>query len=531
MSTKINARSPFFIEAEEPVVSLGPFSCTTANLLGFRVTSDGTIIDPSILKGTILSRSADSFSANTSGSSISRTVNYTILIPAQYTNAANATIVCPQTYSQPSQTPQEDPVQNDHCPTFSGTIANITNLTDDPATSIALNTYFSEGSTATITTYNVIQSGGLGITYSLSGSGVNQTITFATDLTCVQTSITIEARNSEDACVAHSNAFTISAECPTIDLTCTTDDATNDAIALTNGSIEADGTINSPSFSNALRIKRIEDENDVDVTDGYSENSTGSARSVTLTFIFDIPAHYNNSGEIECDKTFTQQPTSAPLEEILCGDERIVYEGFRIATTGDVVVGESKVLIDGVESLFTVNTQGVGSGSTFPTVLSPTARTIGVDIVIPAGYSNTGNTINCTISREQPAAYIVQPDPDPDPEDPVAVSPCVSGAIDGLILRDFYISRIGVINKCGHCGRVEQATETVFGAQSAGSIVCKDGTPFNGGGFYYLSSRREGGTGGDVGTSYTVIQIDRNGYISALEEVNCAEGDCYQFLN
>ena len=37
MSTKINARSPFFIEATEPTVTLGIFDCTTANLLNFAV--------------------------------------------------------------------------------------------------------------------------------------------------------------------------------------------------------------------------------------------------------------------------------------------------------------------------------------------------------------------------------------------------------------------------------------------------------------------------------------------------------------
>lgn len=511
--TKINARSPFYIEAVEPTVSLGAYDCTTANLLDFRVESDGTIKNPSILKGTILSRDTDSFPANTSGSSISRTVNYTLLIPAEYTNADDATYICPQTYSQPSQTAQEDPVQNDNCPTFSGPISNITDL-DETGTAVSLSTYFSEGADATITKYNIIQSGGLGITYTLSGSGVNQTITFATDLTCLETSITIEAKNSADACVARSNTFTISGECPTVALTCTTDDATNDAIALTGGGLSGDGTISRPSFSNALRIKRIEDENDVDVTSGYSANTTQNDRDVTLTFVFDIPDHYSNSGEIECDKTFTQRPENLLKNNLGCDDDRLIFEGFRIADTGDIIVGESKVIYDGIEASFTANTKGVGSGSTFPVVYSPTDRDIGVDITIPSGYLGQGNTLSCTISRQQPPVQ----------------SDCVTLVQGGVALRQHYISSIGVTDKCDHCGRVEQATVAVFTTLQVGGIVCKDGNPFAGYGAWFLSSRRLGGTGGDVGTSYQIVQIDRFGYITGLEEVNCTQGECYQFL-
>jgi hypothetical protein len=517
MSTKINARSPFYIEAVEPTVSLGTFTCTTANLLGFAVSSDGTITDPSIAKGTILSRDTDSFASNTSGSSIPRTVNYTILIPASYPNADDATIICPQSIDQPTQSAQEDPTQNNNCPTFSGPIPNIANL-DETGSSISLGTYFTAGSGAGIERYEIIQSGGLGITFDEpTGTMPNQTLTFATDKTCVQTSITIKAKSSADACRATSNTFTVSAECPTVTLTCTTDDANNDAIALTGGSLAGDGTINRPSFSNTLGgIVRIEDENGVEVTDGYSANTTVNDRDVTLTFVFNVPDHYTNGGsEIECDKTFTQRPETLPLNNLGCGDDRLVFQGFRIATTGDIVVGESKVLYDGIEAEFTANTLGVGSGSTFPVVYSPTDRSIGVDITIPTGYLGVGNTLSCTIQRQQP---------------PIE-SDCVTQVQNGVVLREYYISTIGVTNPCDHCGRVEQATYPIFTNLQVGGIVCDKGNPFNGGDFWWLGSRRFGGTGGDIGTSYTVIQIDRFGYISEVKEVNCTQGECFQFNN
>ena len=146
---------------------------------------------------------------------------------------------------------------------------------------------------------------------------------------------------------------------------------------------------------------------------------------------------------------------------------------------------------------------------------SPTDRNIGVDITIPTGYLGVGNTLSCTIPRQQP---------------PIE-SDCVTSIQGGVVLRQYYITTIGVIDKCNHCGRVEQATKPVFTNLTVGGIVCDQGNPFNGGGFWYIGSRRLGGTGGDVGTSYTVIQIDRFGYIEAVEEVNCTQGECFQFNN
>ena len=70
MSTKINARSPFFIESVEPTVSLGIFDCTTANPLNYAVSSAGVITEPTLLEGTIIDRTANTFPGNTTGSPI-----------------------------------------------------------------------------------------------------------------------------------------------------------------------------------------------------------------------------------------------------------------------------------------------------------------------------------------------------------------------------------------------------------------------------------------------------------------------------
>ena len=510
MSTKINARSPFYLEAEEPVVSLGAFNCDTAGLTDFRVDSDGTIVNPLIRNGSIISQDNTSFAANTSGSPISRTVNYTILIPAEYTNSGDGTFVCPQDFDQPSQTTQCDPSTNTNMPTFSGSISNITGL-DNTGSSITLNSFFTEGSTASIDTYRVIQYGDLAIQHSFSGSGVNQTVTFTTGLTCAEASFRIEAQNDEDGCVVRSNLFTISANCPSVELTCTIDDDDNDAINLQGGSIAADGTISSPSFQNAQNIERIEDSGGNTIT-SYPANDTGSARDVTLTFVFNIPSHYSNSGdgEIECDKLFSQPPTSAPLETLACGDDRIVYENFRIANTGDIVEGEARVLVNGVSADFTVNTLGVSTGTAFPEVSVTTPRTIGVTITVPSGWANAGSTIGgtagslCNQSVQQPPSKNL----------------CVG------VTGTYYITSTGVDFFCGFCDFTALTNLEVNGTLAVNEPVCRSGNQFNGGFKWFGVSNFLNTRIGDVGIGFKVARIDAFGFISEIREVSCEGGEC-----
>ena len=100
MSTIINARSPFYLTATAPTVSLGTFTCTTAGLSGFAVASDGTVTEPNILRGTIIDRSDTSFAAKNVGDlSQDRTVTYTIRVPDGYTNFSDS-LACPLTATQ-----------------------------------------------------------------------------------------------------------------------------------------------------------------------------------------------------------------------------------------------------------------------------------------------------------------------------------------------------------------------------------------------------------------------------------------------
>ena len=499
MSTQINARSPFYIEAEEPTPSLGTFDCDVARLSGFSVSSSGAITDPNIFRGIIQSRSATEFDANTSGSAISRSVDYTIKIPAGYSNTSDGTFVCTQNFDQPSQTAAEDPTQNDNCPTWNDTdIPDITGLTATGST-VSLGTYFDSGSTADINKYSYVNYGDAAITVTFSGTGENQTATFATAVDCTNATIRIIAHNENDACTAQSNLISVTAAC-TRSLHCTTSNDTTDAIALVGGSIDADGTIHNPSHNAVVdQIKRIE-YNGNTIT-SHSPNDTGSARDVTLDFIFDIPDNYSNSGELSCPKTFSQQPTSAPSPTVSCGDDIIRYENIRIANTGDIVTGEARVTVGGTEATFTVNTKGLTAGNAFPIVYQATPRDIGVAITVPSGYANADAVINCTITRDQPALY----------------GPCsgVSGASD-------YFLTTGVATARGHCGGgVYPARTRVSGQIGLGDYVCRNQTAFNGRMLWYGASGYELPYAGDTGGRYRVIQINEFGQIEDIAEVNC----------
>lgn len=81
------------------------FACSDIGATGFAVADDGTITDPTLTLGTIVSKSPTSFVANDTGSAISRTVTYTISPPAGYFNTGTD-ITCDLTVDQPAQPPR-----------------------------------------------------------------------------------------------------------------------------------------------------------------------------------------------------------------------------------------------------------------------------------------------------------------------------------------------------------------------------------------------------------------------------------------
>jgi len=502
MSTQINARSPFYIEAEAPTITLGTFTCDVASLSNFSVASDGTITEPNVLRGTIIDRDYSSFPALSIGdSSVSRTVNYTILIPSGYSNTSDGTISCSQTFTQVAPSASCNVSTNTNMATFAGPIGNITNL-NATAQTVSLGSFFTQQGGATFKKYTISRVGSSAIEFSLSGTGVSQTLSFTTASTGVSATFTVTAHNNDDSCTTSSNSFTVTAEA-TGSLACSD-------LNITGGSITQGGTITRPSFEPIASIYKVYvGATDYTSTD-YPDNTNTNDRTVTLKLYFRVPSAYDNatpSGSTDlndfllCTKDVFQSGTS--LHTVACGDDIIAYRNIRIASTGDIVSGDGVVTVGGVEAEFSVNTKGVGTDNAFPRVRGQTPRDIGVDIVVPSGYSNTGSTISCTISREQP------------PE----VNACAG------VTGTYYITT-PASSATGHCGLGNfNAKSSVNGIMTEGEVVCKNGTAFNGQNLWYgASNTLAQDYAGDTGATYRVIQIDEEGIIRQMADINCDTG-------
>jgi len=500
MSTKINARSPFYLESEAPTLAEGALTCELAGLANFSVASDGSITEPTLLNGTIIDREHESFAAlNIGDSSVARTVDYTIKIPDKFSNSDDGTIICTASATQFPPDASCNPSTNTNMATFAGTISDITNL-DTSAQTVSLGSFFTQQSGATFKEYTVTRIGSSAIDFSLSGTGVSQTLSFTTTSTGVSATFTVTASNNDDTCTTTSNSFTVTAAA-TGALGCTGDGGIN----LTGGSISQAGVINRPSYTAVADLYKVY-VGAVDYTStNYPANTSTSSRTVTLKMYFRVPSAYTNatpqgsttlSEYLLCEKDVTQAGTTLP--SIACGDERIRYSGFRIANTGDIVTGDASVTIDGISCDFFADT-GTDNDTAFDKVTVNTSRNIRVTITVPSGFSNTGNNILCTITREQPAEF----------------NPCAG------LSGTFYISA-GVTNSGGHCGLVYSALLAVSGSSALGQQVCLNNTPYNGGNRWYIATTAPtASAGGDINAPYKVVQISEFGIILSTAKVNC----------
>lgn len=500
MSTKINARSPFFIESTEPTVSLGVFDCTTANLLNFAVSSDGLVTEPSILRGTIIDRTATSFASNTSGSPISRSVTYTIKIPDGYSNTSDGTISCVQTVDQPTQTTQCDPSTNNNMATFSGPIPDISNLTTSGAT-VNLATYFTAGSGSPIS-YQIAMYPSLS---AISNTVVGDTLTFTTSTAGASINVKVIARNNVDSCITVSNSFSVSSAA-TKALDCTLEDSTHTAINATGGNIAATGEITLPSYNQVTTLLGVKDGSTVLSGPPYSinPNTSGSTISETLTFIFDIFDNYTNasSGTLECDITYNQEPTSAAKIDLECGDTSLSYSNFSISETGQINAGTVNYF--GVTGVTPTNVRAVPDAYKFDPVAVNTARQIDVTFrVLNTHWLNYSESITCRIDLEQPQSS----------------NPCVG------VTDFYYISHQGFDTPNQFCDNnsTYDVLRQVHGTVAVGNTVCYLGNPLqDGDNKYYAYNTTETAPGaGNIPNPFGVIQISPSGQILRILTTDC----------
>lgn len=499
--TKINARSPFYIEATEPTPTLGAFTCTTANLTNFSVSSGGAITEPNILKGTIIDRDVKSFPAlNIGDSNVSRTVNYTIRIPDGYSNTSDGTISCPQTFTQIAPAASCDSSTNTNMATFSGTIGNITDL-DETAQTVSLGSFFTQQGGATFKKYTINRVGSSAIEYELTGTGVSQTLSFTTASTGVSATFTVTAHNNDDSCTTSSNSFSVTAAA-TGSLDC-------DDLNITGGSITQGGAITRPTYESIASIYKVYvGATDYTSTD-YPDNPNTNERTVTLKLYFTVPSGYDNatpSGSTDlndyllCTKDVQQAGTQ--LSELACGDDIIAYSGFDITQGGSIILDNARVTVNGVVATGVSATTSTGAAK-FDEVATDTSRTLDVTFDIPSGYSNSG-TLTC-----EDAVSLVQRASD---------NPCITGG------TEFYIATQGFGSRFGYCdnGGVYPVTRAVSGTIAVGETICIGGEPFNGYNLYWAVNENPTSEGaGAISATFTVLLVNRDGIIREKRDITC----------
>lgn len=376
MSTKINVRSPFYLSYSEPTPPSVELTCEILNLQGFEVDQFGNVTKPTITYGNVLSyTSTDGDFADgrfdTVASDTSRTVTFTISIPPEFTNAANDTIDCTATTTQPTFVCTGGVTTN-------GTIPSQSLDTGGDTVTIDVSSYFTAG-VDPIAYYNVTNNYPDYFDYSVDGSE----ITIVSLNKAGTHNLYVEATDGDP--------LTCNATQPIQITTTATQAYTCNDSYLTGGIVNQDGSIIEPNVNGT--ITAIKETSGGTPITSLPPNNTGSFIEHTLFFDITVPAQYSNAGAtVECSKDYTQ--VSSALPEFTCDVAGLT--GQAITTTGIIKVG-------------TANKGTIISFSpiSFGTVFTNTSRTVTYTISAPSsGYDNSGTNITCDVTMTQPAVSL-----------------------------------------------------------------------------------------------------------------------------
>tara|TARA_R100000231_G_scaffold64069_1_gene51845 strand:+ start:1781 stop:3238 length:1458 start_codon:yes stop_codon:yes gene_type:complete len=484
MSTKINVRSPYFLAYSEPTVPTPVFDCFIANPRNFSINQQGILTLPTLDYGTITAVSTEKYATVTSPTS--RTVTLTIQIPTGFSNTdTDGFITCDVSATQPAFVAGTTCTQN---VTTSGSIPAQTITVGGNSKTVDLSSYFSGGS---IAGYNIIN-----FHTNLVTAGVNSnTLTLTSNQIGGTKTIYVEAfESASGTCTAvQSIAVTVNGLSSAFDCT-----AAN--LANGGGSIAQNGTITDPTSIAEITAKSL--------TSGgghitsVAANSGSSAIDVTLFFDLTAPAGYTNAGAtVICSKTFKQQATST-LPTFDCDTANLTEQG--ISTRGDIHIGKTQ--LGTIQGFSPIN---------FAEVTTETNRSIDFTVLIPSGYSNTGDgsqTLTCTKTITQPASLGV----------------CGS--------NDYFISS-GKASPTDFCDGTFPTTTAIVSTASnketgKGKTVCKQGTAFAGQNLYYAVSTVSINAGAGIGVgSYILWLIDNNGIVTNVAIANCDIGGSGSFTN
>ena len=495
MSTKLNARSPFYLNLTEPTQSVPTFDCTTAKggstARNFAINDQGIITLPDLDYGTILSytSAAGDFANNkfaTVATATARTVTLTIAIPTTgYTNSATGNITCDVTFTQPAYVTSGGSATCSGGVTLNGTISTQALNSGGASTSINLASFFNNATEYIVTNnyptfvQTTLSSSTLGLTSQNIGGSFN---------------ISVEGRDASypTTCSVTQN-FAVSITVVGTAFTC-------GIAALSGGAIAQDGTITNPtgglnSFASSSYISTASDGSAVITS--YSANNTGSDRSVTLYFKTLIPANYTNysSGHLWCGVAFTQP---AALPEFTCAIANL---------TGGAVSALGSILKPSAQ-LGTITTW---SPTSFAEVGTITSRIVTFNILIPANYSNTGDgsqTIPCPLTFYQPANLPTCP----------AAATNIFYISSGKSASSFYCN-----GSYATTTEIKSEATTIAQLEPTGT-VCRNGAPFNGGNLFYAVQTTNSTDVGTNGGAFYVIKINTEGTVIETQIRTCSGG-------
>lgn len=470
MATKINVRSPFYLNLTEPTAVTPLFTCETANILNLTIDQQGQISTPTLDYGNVISiTSSDAGFSNDKFATVStatdRNLTVRVAIPAGFSNSADGFIDCDKVISQPA-------VSCTAGPTTSGSIPAQTIDVDGDSETIDLTSYFTQGNEA-IAGYNIYNPNPALVNTSLNGND----LTISSNAIGGSTNIQVSAFDNESGSCTATQSIAVTVNNPTVAFSC------NDA-GFTGGSIAQDGTLTKPdSVAVVGQARTISGDTGSNITN-YTANNTGSDRSVTIFFDLTAPAGYSNAGStVECSKDFTQ-PAAAPTFD--CDTANL--SGQQISTKGQISIGNVQI---GTISSF--------SPLEFAPVSTDTARTVTFTITIPAGYSNSG-TIDCDKVITQPA------------ELPTCGANSFKISAPKVAPSDF----------CDNLYTISQSitsTSTTI-PNALGKTVCLKNAPFDGKNFYYAVATNTTSAGKGTGKFY-LWQIDSNGVVQDVQIGNC----------
>ena len=482
MATKINVRSPFYLNLDEPTVPLPTFTCGIADIKNLSIDQQGQINTPSLSYGFIDSiTSSDADFSNgkfaTVSTATARNITIRILIPSGFSNVDDVYIDCDNVVTQPALVTSGPTPSCSGGPTTSGSIPSQTLDVDGDSTTINLTSYFTQGSEA-IAGYTIYNPSPI-VNASVSGD----TLTLSSNAIGGTTTVHVSAYdNGSNTCTA-TQSISVTVNAPDQDFACTN----NGINALSGGSITQAGTITKPNSPGT--ITAIKETSGGSTITSYPANNTGSNRSVTLYFDITAPGGYGNAGStIECSATFNQ-PAGLPTFDCAAAN----LSGQQISTDGTIKSGSA--------SLGTISDW---SPKSFASVSSDTPRTVTFTIDVPSGYSNSG-TITCSKTITQPG----------------------STPLCGTNEFELSTGKVDFSDFCDAVYSISLSVTSTGGKFTLGAQVCRNGSPYNGRNFYYAVNERVVNVGPNYGR-FIAWQIDSNGIIQDIAEATCTsagEGD------